>query len=264
MTAPTPDPRPPGPGPDPRPPTSDAGPDAAPAGPESAADLVGARRTHPDRARRLRGALGHLRRAAGRHRGERARARRRSRPPSCRRWPPPASRCPSSSCTRRSRAGCGGPFVDEQRRKPEGPPAAVRGRRAADLHALHRRLERARARRAARALARGRDAPSPRCSPRQRGQRPAASRRFSACARTPRTEQQARRRPGAPRRRPRRRVTASRPRATCHASDGNIPAPATVSRAAPRGVPERVTFNGQQRTTSTPLRPDDGARSTPT
>jgi phytoene synthase len=36
---------------------------------------------------------------------------------------------------------------------PEGPPAALRRRRAADLHAMHRRLDRARARRAAAARA---------------------------------------------------------------------------------------------------------------
>ena len=115
----TPDPRPPGRA---RPAAADAhaGPDAAAAGPEPAAHLSGARRPHPDRAGRLRGALGALRRAAGRHRRERARAR-----------ADPAGELPalaaasfalsSSSCTRRSRAGCAGrSSTSRARQRPKG------------------------------------------------------------------------------------------------------------------------------------------------
>ena len=99
---------------------SHPGSDAAAAGPEPAAHLVGARRADSDGAGGLRRAQRDLRRAAGRHRGERSRAGRRSRPPSCPRWPRRASRCRSWSSTRRSRAGCGGRSCDEARRKPKG------------------------------------------------------------------------------------------------------------------------------------------------
>ena len=116
----TPDPRPPGPGPDPQPPSPTPDPTAAAAGPEPAADLGGARRANPDGAVGLRGAQRDLRRAARRHRGERSRAGPDPQPTSCPRWPRRASRCPSSSSTRRSRAGCGARSSTRSDRKPKG------------------------------------------------------------------------------------------------------------------------------------------------
>ena len=111
---PTPDPMPLPPDPNPRP------------------DLVGPRRTHADRAVGLRGALGHLRRAAGRHRG-RARAGA---------TPIPTAELPALAAAsfalsklvvhEKVESWMRRPFVDEDAAAAEGPPAPVRRRRAAD------------------------------------------------------------------------------------------------------------------------------------
>ena len=180
----TPDPRPPGPGPGPAAADADAGPDAAAAGPESAADLVGPRRAHADRAVGLRGALGHLRRAARRHRGERARPRRRSR-----RSELPALAAASFALSKlvvheKVESWMRRPFVDETRRaSPKGRRLRYAVGELLHVHALHRRLERARPRRAAAALARGR-AHGLDGARRVGRQRPAAGRRSHGCART--------------------------------------------------------------------------------
>ena len=160
----TPHPLPPIPGPDPAPSrprpraaVAHAGPAAAAAGSQSAADLSEARLAD-------------------------ARRRRSTTP----RSPPSTARCSPASRTRpaaasRSRAPSWSrsrrptfalsklvvhekvetwlrqPFVEElpEGQAPARPAAALRGRRAARLHALHGRLERARPRRAAPALAAG-------------------------------------------------------------------------------------------------------------
>ena len=143
-----------------------AGAGAAPAGPVPAPDLSWSPSTaDPDRAADYAALSRDLRRAARRPRRERARRANPSPPPSC-----PLSRrqlrALEAVVHEKVESWLREPFVDEGRRQAtQGPAAALRDRRADHVHALHGRVERARARRPAPARARAPGARSPPCSP---------------------------------------------------------------------------------------------------
>ena len=114
------------------------------------------------------------------------------------------------------------PFVDERSRRPKGRRLALRGRRVADVHALHRRMERARARRAADPLAR-RGADGRRGARRLGRKRPAAG-GLSIPVRTRHAREKHRAEDPALRPRVERvGLMARRSGMTCHASNGTNP-----------------------------------------
>ena len=149
----TPDPRPPGPGPDPVPPSPTPDPMPLAAGPESATHLVGTGRAHSDRADGLRGDHGDLRRAARRDRRERAQEGPDPGRTNCPRWRAASFALSKLVVKEKAESWMRRPFVDEQRRKPKGRRLRYAVGELLTVHALHGRLERARARGPAPALA---------------------------------------------------------------------------------------------------------------
>ena len=224
-------------------------------GPESATHLVGPDRAHPDGADGLRGDLG--RSTARCSPGPPSSARRKRSDPgraNCPRWPRRASRCPSSWSKRRPRAGCAGRSSTSSARKPKGRRLRYAVGELLHVHALHGRVERARAGRPAPALAGRRADGLHACSP--RAPETTCCRRSSrTCARTPRPSRRSAEAPASRPRHPQRRPEHD---ATCHASDRYIPGLRRLG-CTPPGVPRRVTTNGQQRTDPTSLRSNDGA-----